>query len=92
MPSARWMALGLGLGLGQATLGSVAVLAAALGSEALLMAGVCALILGATLIVLLDASGFGRHLVMDRAPTGRRARRAAPTSLMDASSDPGVRP
>jgi len=90
VPSARWMTLALGLG--QAILGSVAVVAADLGSDALLAAGLCALMLGAVLMVLLDASGFGRHLVIDRAPTGRRARRAAPTSLMDASSDPGGRP
>ena len=88
MPSARWVALALGLA--QATLGSIAVLAADLGSEALLMAGLCALVLGGSLMLLLDASGFGRHLVMDRPPTGRRARvTARPTSLMDASKDPG---
>jgi UDP-GlcNAc:undecaprenyl-phosphate GlcNAc-1-phosphate transferase len=91
VPSARWMALALGLG--QAMLGSVAVVAADLGSDALLMAGLCALMLGATLMVLLDASGFGHHLVMNRAPTGRRAGATPqPTSLMDASSDPGSRP
>jgi UDP-GlcNAc:undecaprenyl-phosphate/decaprenyl-phosphate GlcNAc-1-phosphate transferase len=80
VPSARWMALALGLV--QAMLGSVAVLAADLGSEALLMAGLCALVLGSSLMLLLDASGFGRHLVMDRAPTGRRAR-AGTTGLAD---------
>jgi UDP-GlcNAc:undecaprenyl-phosphate GlcNAc-1-phosphate transferase len=78
MPSARWVALALGLT--QATLGSIAVLAVDLGSEALLMAGLCALVLGGSLMLLLDASGFGRHLVMDRPPTGRRGR---PTSLVD---------
>jgi hypothetical protein len=89
MPSARWVALALGLT--QATLGSIAVLAAALGSEALLMAGLCALVLGGSLMLLLDASGFGRHLVIDRPPTGRRARATAArsASLMDASSDSG---
>jgi UDP-GlcNAc:undecaprenyl-phosphate/decaprenyl-phosphate GlcNAc-1-phosphate transferase len=91
MPSARWVALALGLT--QATLGSIVVLAAALGSEALLMAGFCALVLGGSLVLLLDASGFGRHLVMDRPPTGRRARAttAQSASLMDASSDSGNR-
>lgn len=88
VPSARWTALALGVG--QAILGSVAVVAADLGSDALLTVGVCALVLGAVLMVLLDASGFGRHLVADRAPTGRRAR-SRPTSLMDASSDPAGR-
>jgi UDP-GlcNAc:undecaprenyl-phosphate GlcNAc-1-phosphate transferase len=88
MPSARWVALALGLI--QAMLGSIAVLAADLGSEALLMAGICALLLGGSLIALLDASGFGRHLVLDRPPTGRRARTAARSaSLMDTSSDSG---
>jgi len=89
MPSARWVALALGLT--QATLGSIAVLAAALGSEALLMAGLCTLVLGGSLMLLLDASGFGRHLVVDRPPTGRRARATAArsASLTDASSDPG---
>jgi UDP-GlcNAc:undecaprenyl-phosphate/decaprenyl-phosphate GlcNAc-1-phosphate transferase len=86
MPSARWVALALGLT--QATLGSMVVLAAALGSEALLMAGLCALVLGGSLVLLLDASGFGRHLVIDRPPTGRRARAMArSTSLVDASND-----
>jgi UDP-GlcNAc:undecaprenyl-phosphate GlcNAc-1-phosphate transferase len=90
VPSARWMALCLGLG--QAMLGSVAIVAADLGSDALLTAGFCALMLGALLMVLLDASGFGRHLVADRAPTGRRASASSqPTSLMDASSDPSRR-
>jgi UDP-GlcNAc:undecaprenyl-phosphate/decaprenyl-phosphate GlcNAc-1-phosphate transferase len=84
MPSTRWVALTLGLA--QATLGSIAVLAADLGSEALLIAGLSALVLGGSLMVLLDASGFGHHLVMDRPPTGRRARTVAPTSsLMDTS-------
>ncbi len=89
MPSARWVALALGLT--QATLGSTAVLAAALGSEALLMAGLCALVLGGSLMLLLDGSGFGRHLVVDRPPTGRRGRATAArsASLMDASSDSG---
>jgi UDP-GlcNAc:undecaprenyl-phosphate GlcNAc-1-phosphate transferase len=90
MPSARWVALTLGLT--QATLGAIVVLAADLGSDALRMAGLLALVLGAALVVLLDASGFGRHMVMDRAPTGRRARATPPTSsLMDASGDPGGR-
>lgn len=91
MPSARWVALALGLT--QATLGSIVVLAAALGSDALLIAGLCALVLGGSLVLLLDASGFGRHLVMDRPPTGRRARAttARSASLMDASSDSGSR-
>ncbi|MGC2373504.1 MAG: MraY family glycosyltransferase [Solirubrobacteraceae bacterium] len=71
VPSARWVALALGLL--QAALGSVTVLAADLGSEALLIAGLCAFVLGCVLMILLDVSGFGRHLVMDRAPTGRRA-------------------
>lgn len=88
MPSARWVALALGLT--QATLGSIVVLAADLGSDALLMAGLCALVLGGSLMLLLDASGFGRHLVVDRPPTGRRARTTArPPSLMDASNDSG---
>jgi hypothetical protein len=52
------------------------------------MVGLCALVLGGALMVLLDASGFGRHLVIDRSPTGRRARATArSTSLMDASND-----
>jgi Glycosyl transferase family 4 len=89
MRSARRVSLALGLT--QATLGSIVVLTAALGSEALLMAGLCALVLGGSLMLLLDASGFGRHLVMDRPPTGRRHRRTRTTartaSLMDASSD-----
>jgi UDP-GlcNAc:undecaprenyl-phosphate GlcNAc-1-phosphate transferase len=91
MPSARWVALALGLT--QATLGAVVVVAADLGSDALLMAGLCALVLGAALMILLDVSGFGRHLVMDRPPTGRRRHRARTTAqsalLMDASSDSG---
>jgi UDP-GlcNAc:undecaprenyl-phosphate GlcNAc-1-phosphate transferase len=86
LPSARWVALALGVG--QLLLGAVAVGAADLGSNALRMAGLLALVLGAALIVLLDASGFGRHLVMDRAPTGRRARATTTSSLMDASGDP----
>lgn len=88
VPSARWVALCLGLG--QATLGSAAIIAADLGPDALLTAGLCALVLGALLMVLLDASGFGRHLVADRAPTGRRAS-ANPrrTPLADAFSDSG---
>jgi UDP-GlcNAc:undecaprenyl-phosphate/decaprenyl-phosphate GlcNAc-1-phosphate transferase len=90
VPSARWTALCLGLG--QATLGSVAVLAADLGSDALLTAGLCTLLLGAILVILLDVSGFGRHLLADRAPTGRRGSAAPrPTPLMDASGDPGSR-
>jgi UDP-GlcNAc:undecaprenyl-phosphate/decaprenyl-phosphate GlcNAc-1-phosphate transferase len=91
MPSARWVALALGLG--QTLLGAVVVVAAGLGPDALLTAGLCALLLGAVLVILLDASGFGRHLVADRAPTGRRGTRARttarPASLMDASSDSG---
>lgn len=88
MPSARWVALTLGLT--QATLGSVAVLAADLGSEALLFAGLFALVLGTALMLLLDASGFGRHLVTDRPPTGRRARTTTrPKSPVDASIDSG---
>jgi len=88
MPSTRWVALALGLT--QATLGAVVVVAADLGSEALFTAGLCALVLGGVLIVLLDASSFGRHLVMDRPPTGRRGRtRAAAPSLADAPNDPG---
>jgi UDP-GlcNAc:undecaprenyl-phosphate GlcNAc-1-phosphate transferase len=93
-PSARWVALTLALA--QATLGSIAVLAANLGSKALLMTGLCAIVLGGLLIVLLDASGFGRHLVTDRQPTGRRGRTTASstplagsTSLVDASNDSG---
>ena len=90
VPSARWVALCLGLG--QAMLGSVAILAADLGSDALLMAGLCAFILGSVMMVLLDMSGFGRHLVADRPPTGRRASATPrPTSLMDASGDPSSR-
>jgi UDP-GlcNAc:undecaprenyl-phosphate/decaprenyl-phosphate GlcNAc-1-phosphate transferase len=89
MPSARWVALTLGLV--QIGLGSIAVLAASSGSEALLIAGLCALVLGCSLMLLLDVSGFGRHLVVDRPPTGRRGRRARttaqPAPLMDASSD-----
>jgi len=92
MPSARWVALALGLT--QAILGSIVVLAADLGSEALLMAGLCAVLLGGSLMVMLDASGFGRHLVKDRPPTGRRRHRpptaARSASLMDVSSDPGA--
>ena len=88
MPLTRWVALALGLT--QATLGAVVVVAADLGSEALFTAGLCALVLGGVLIVLLDASSFGRHLVMDRPPTGRRGRtRAAAPSLADAPNDPG---
>jgi len=91
LPSARWVALALGVG--QALLGAVAVGAADLDSpDALLAAGLSALVLGGALIVLLDASGFGHHLVMDRAPTGRRARATPqPTSLMDASGGPSSR-
>lgn len=85
MPSARWVALALGLT--QAALGSIAVLAADLGSAALLMAGLCALLLGGSLMVLLDASGFGRHLVVDRQPTGRRGRATARAASLDASND-----
>jgi UDP-GlcNAc:undecaprenyl-phosphate/decaprenyl-phosphate GlcNAc-1-phosphate transferase len=86
MPSARWVALTLALA--QAVLGSIAVLATALGSDALLVAGLLALVLGGSLVVLLDTSGFGRHLLADRPPTGRRARVARrPTSLIDASRD-----
>lgn len=88
LPSARWVALALALI--QATLGTIAVIAADLGSAALLTAGVCALVLGGSLMLMLDASGFGRHLVKDRPPTGRRARVAGPsTSLIDASKDSG---
>jgi UDP-GlcNAc:undecaprenyl-phosphate/decaprenyl-phosphate GlcNAc-1-phosphate transferase len=90
LPSARWVALGLGVS--QGSLGAVAIVAADLGSDALRLAGFSALVLGAALVVLLDASGFGRHLVIDRAPTGRRAR-ATPTtsSLVDTSRDPSGR-
>jgi UDP-GlcNAc:undecaprenyl-phosphate GlcNAc-1-phosphate transferase len=88
MPSPRWVALTLGAV--QAMLGAVTVLAANLGSQALLMAGLCALALGCALIVSLDASGFGRHLVIDRQPTGRRGRAtSAAVSLMSPSNDPG---
>jgi UDP-GlcNAc:undecaprenyl-phosphate GlcNAc-1-phosphate transferase len=88
MPSARRVALVLGIA--QATLGSIAVLAVDLGSEALLMVGFSALVLGCSLMLLLDASGFGRHLVMDRPPTGRRGRATARlSSLVDASNDSG---
>jgi hypothetical protein len=88
MPSTRWVALVLGLI--QAMLGSIAVLAADLGSAAQLTAGICALVLGGSLMALLDASGFGHHLVIDRQPTGRRGRtRATAASLMDASNDSG---
>jgi UDP-GlcNAc:undecaprenyl-phosphate/decaprenyl-phosphate GlcNAc-1-phosphate transferase len=87
--SARWVALALGLT--QAALGSIVVLAADSGTEALLMAGFCALALGGGLMAMLDASGFGRHLVKDRPPTGRRARTppGRATSLVDASGDSG---
>jgi UDP-GlcNAc:undecaprenyl-phosphate/decaprenyl-phosphate GlcNAc-1-phosphate transferase len=79
MPSARWVALALTLS--QATLGGVVVLGADLGSDVLLAAGLCALVLGGALMLWLDASGFGRHLVLDRPPTGRRGRQqlASPT-------------
>jgi UDP-GlcNAc:undecaprenyl-phosphate/decaprenyl-phosphate GlcNAc-1-phosphate transferase len=87
-PSARWVALALGLT--QAALGLIAVLAASSGSEALLMAGLCTLVLGLSLMLLLDASGFGRHLVIERPPTGRRGRTTArSTSLLDVSNDSG---
>jgi hypothetical protein len=41
------------------------------------------------LMLLLDASGFGRHLVIDRPPTGRRGR-ATPRSaaIVDVPHDP----
>jgi hypothetical protein len=89
LPSARWVALGLGVG--QASLGAVAIGAAVLGPDALRMAGLSALVVGAALVILLDASGFGRHLLIDRAPTGRRAG-ATPTtsSLVDTSSSPAA--
>jgi UDP-GlcNAc:undecaprenyl-phosphate/decaprenyl-phosphate GlcNAc-1-phosphate transferase len=87
MPSTRWVALTLGLT--QLTLGSIAVLAADLGSDELRMAGLFALVLGVVLVVLLDASGFGRHLVIDREPTGRRAQGTSKTgSPIDASTTP----
>jgi UDP-GlcNAc:undecaprenyl-phosphate GlcNAc-1-phosphate transferase len=90
VPSARWLTLALALA--QALLGSVVVVATDLGSSALLTAALCALVLGAALIVLLDASGFGRHLVVDRAPTGQRARATLPpNSLMDTFNEPGGR-
>jgi UDP-GlcNAc:undecaprenyl-phosphate GlcNAc-1-phosphate transferase len=85
VPSARWMALALALIQGM--LGAVVVVAADLGSEVLLTASICALVLGAVLIVLLDASGFGRHLVMDRAPTGRARAPLRSTSLVDSLVD-----
>jgi len=87
VPSARWMALTLAFG--QAMLGSIAVVAADLGSNALLAAGICVLVLGAVLVILLDASGFGRHLVVDRAPTGRRAAGATTRApvVVDTSND-----
>jgi UDP-GlcNAc:undecaprenyl-phosphate/decaprenyl-phosphate GlcNAc-1-phosphate transferase len=89
VPSARWMALTLAFG--QAMLGSIAVVAADLGSNALLTAGICVLVLGAVLMVLLDASGFGRHLVVDRAPTGRRAGATTrPPVVVDTSNDSGA--
>jgi UDP-GlcNAc:undecaprenyl-phosphate GlcNAc-1-phosphate transferase len=72
MSSPRWVALALAVT--QVTLGSIAALAADLGSAALLIAGFSALLLGGSLMILLDASGFGRHLVRDRPPTGRRGR------------------
>lgn len=89
MPSARWVALTLGLT--QVTLGGIVVLAVNSGSEALLVAGLCAALVGGSLMVMLDASGFGRHLVKDRPPTGRRARTTTgrSTSLADVSSDSG---
>jgi len=88
LPSARWVALALGVG--QAALGAVAIGAADLGGDALRMAGLVALVLGGALVVLLDASGFGRHLIADRPPTGRRARttgRSIP--LIEVSNDSG---
>lgn len=86
MPSARWVAFALGLT--QATLGSIAVLATDMGSASLLIAGLCALVLGGSLMVLLDASGFGRHLVVDRQPTGRRGRATAQATALDTPNDP----
>ena len=86
MPTARWVALTLGLT--QATLGSTAVLATDLGSAALVTAALCAVVLAAFLMLLLDAFGFGQHLLADRPPTGRRGRAAAQSrSQMDASDD-----
>lgn len=87
LPSARWVALSLGAV--QATLGLIAVLAADLGVDALIVAGVCAMLLGGTLMVLLDASGFGWHLLADRQPTGlggRRGRQAVTMSQAAAIS------
>jgi hypothetical protein len=77
LPSVR--AVALTLGAIQLLLGMTVAVAAELGERALIAVELAGLLLGAGLIVWLHSSGFGHHLLVGRAATGRRARRSGRT-------------
>jgi UDP-GlcNAc:undecaprenyl-phosphate GlcNAc-1-phosphate transferase len=74
LPSVQ--AVALTLGAIQLLLGVTVVVAAELGQRALIAVDLTGLLLGTGLIFWLDSSGFGHHLLVGRAATGRRTRRS----------------